>query len=459
MKNTHFMNELVLSQATMHLNSFCQKQEELLEARLNGRRVQAQLDLDDSSSSPMDAGIDHHMIDTVLTRAKSYDEAFRSLDRLSAAQVSRTSTISNKTLTKSDESSDTRSRYKQPDRYSSSNHIGQLEVLDLPGQSPNTATKSKRTEQNPKGLGTQLSTYPSKRKLTQESNATTDSNDERTHPKASVTASNYGQTPDSLRDRLPVSTNNEIERTRIIGSRILELAATAAIGSDSNAIAETVTGGVDPEGVRSAIPVEADHFSNNDMPRTDHTRLLVNTSVPQSDQVGMELREAEIEDPVLTRCRPPTPRRFEQLLGAIAIRPSPETSPPAISRTDRVLIGSGSTTNLGQIAKVFEHQTTNPPKARLVNPATRGQSVRFLASKTVDSMTPAFINVPGMPPPSSPQVLTRPERPVAESIAETGRPMGEPQVLGPWSRESFDLFGSWRPPEKASGTNASVAGR
>jgi hypothetical protein len=453
------MNEVVLSQATMHLNSFCQKQEELLEARLNGRRVQAQLDLDDSSSSPMDAGIDHHMIDTILTREKSYDEAFRSLDHSSAAQISRTSRVSNKTPTESDEGSDTRSRYKQPDRNSSSNNIGQLEVLDLPGQSPNTATKTTRTEQKPKELGTQVSTYPSKRKLTQESNATADSNDERTHPKASVTASDYDQTPEALRDRLPVSANNEMEKTRIIGSRISELAAITAIGSDSNAIGETVTGRADPEGVRSAIPIEADHFSNNVMPRTDHTRLLVNTSVPQSDQVGIELREAEIEDPVLTPCRPPAPRRFEQLLGAIAIRPSPETSPPAISRTDSVLTGSGSTTNLGQITKVFEHQTTNPPKARLVNPATRGQTVRFLASKTVDSMTPAFMDVPGMPPPFSPQVLTRPEWPVAESITETGRPMGEPQVLGPWSRESFDLFGSWRPPEKASGTNASVAGR
>jgi hypothetical protein len=71
----------------------------------------------------------------------------------------------------------------------------------------------------------------------------------------------------------------------------------------------------------------------------------------------------------------------------------------------------------------------------ILNPATRGQSVQMLASKTLDAKAPALTN---MAPPSLVPARNKP----GDNI-----PVG---VAGPWSRESFDLFGSWRPPGRES---------
>ena len=59
-------NEVVLSQATMHLDAFCQRQEEIIQARLDGKR--STFDLEDLLSSPEDRGIDHQTIDLILSR-------------------------------------------------------------------------------------------------------------------------------------------------------------------------------------------------------------------------------------------------------------------------------------------------------------------------------------------------------------------------------------------------------
>jgi Protein of unknown function (DUF2439) len=59
-------NEVVLSQASMHLEAFCQKQEQIIQARLNGRRPAP--DLEDLLSSPEDSSINHQSIDLLLSR-------------------------------------------------------------------------------------------------------------------------------------------------------------------------------------------------------------------------------------------------------------------------------------------------------------------------------------------------------------------------------------------------------
>jgi hypothetical protein len=92
--------------------------------------------------------------------------------------------------------------------------------------------------------------------------------------------------------------------------------------------------------------------------------------------------------------------------------------------------------------------TGNIPKARLVNPATRGKSLQTLAANTVDSLAPVFGLIPPPPPPRITTHLQRNlERNVAaEEGASSGGYVGERTIAGPWSRESFDLFGSWLPP-------------
>jgi hypothetical protein len=72
-------------------------------------------------------------------------------------------------------------------------------------------------------------------------------------------------------------------------------------------------------------------------------------------------------------------------------------------------------------------------KRIIPNPATRGQSVQALASKTLEAVASTLAS---MPPPSIVPVKSRPE--------ESNHAGGS----GPWSRESFDLFVTWKPPGK-----------
>lgn len=74
---------------------------------------------------------------------------------------------------------------------------------------------------------------------------------------------------------------------------------------------------------------------------------------------------------------------------------------------------------------------------KVVNPATRGQSVhQMLATKTLDKLT--------MQPP--PVIIDGPPRSRGAERPASGNPVDQG---GPWSRESFDLFGTWRPPDRS----------
>jgi hypothetical protein len=89
------------------------------------------------------------------------------------------------------------------------------------------------------------------------------------------------------------------------------------------------------------------------------------------------------------------------------------------------------------------------PKARLINPATRGKSLQTIAANTVDSLAPVFSLMP--PPPPPPRISTRPQRNHDRNITAEERPtsggyVGERTITGPWSRESYDLIGAWLPP-------------
>lgn len=84
-----------------------------------------------------------------------------------------------------------------------------------------------------------------------------------------------------------------------------------------------------------------------------------------------------------------------------------------------------------------------PPK--LTNPASRGQSIRILAPKTLETIPPEATTM------QPPRIIDRLNNELPRSRG-VGQPMNDGQAdLGPWSRESFDLFGSWRPPQ-AGGT-------
>jgi len=87
---------------------------------------------------------------------------------------------------------------------------------------------------------------------------------------------------------------------------------------------------------------------------------------------------------------------------------------------------------------------------RLANPATRGPSVQVTARRTVDTIAMAPEVSSMLPPPRN---IGWPGVNLTNAVAEPRREPVDEASCGPWSRESFDLFGSWRPPGRDSGAN------
>ena len=86
-----------------------------------------------------------------------------------------------------------------------------------------------------------------------------------------------------------------------------------------------------------------------------------------------------------------------------------------------------------------------PSRPRLINPATRGMSIQKTAKRTLHALSPP-VNQMG-PPAAVPGGLGSGRNTTNDSSGNSGNERG---VKGPWSRESFDLFGSWRPPIQQS---------
>ncbi|KAF7927436.1 uncharacterized protein EAE97_010111 [Botrytis byssoidea] len=81
-----------------------------------------------------------------------------------------------------------------------------------------------------------------------------------------------------------------------------------------------------------------------------------------------------------------------------------------------------------------------PSRPRIINPATRGMSIQKTAKRTLHALSPP-INQMG--PPAAILGGLGSRRNTTNDI--TGDLGSARDLKGPWSRESFDLFGSWRP--------------
>lgn len=82
-----------------------------------------------------------------------------------------------------------------------------------------------------------------------------------------------------------------------------------------------------------------------------------------------------------------------------------------------------------------------PSRPRIINPATRGMSIQKTAKRTLHALSPP---VNQMGPPAAILGGLGSRRNTTNDM--TGNLGNEGDLRGPWSRESFDLFGSWRPP-------------
>jgi hypothetical protein len=177
--------------------------------------------------------------------------------------------------------------------------------------------------------------------------------------------------------------------------------------SHSSTLNEVNTVGEDAQSARNTTSVTAVTILSRRMEDPEPPEMNVERIIPNEEEAHRE-KEQSIQHPTLVTAWPSVSNRVE------------EAEPPTVNVRRNTL--------------------------KLVNPATRGPSLQSLANKTVDTMAPIITN---MAPPPVPRVSDRRGRVNTRVDTEENQSLGGPVTEGgPWSRESFDLFGSWRPQEQ-----------
>ncbi|KAF7935576.1 hypothetical protein BELL_0155g00040 [Botrytis elliptica] len=99
-------------------------------------------------------------------------------------------------------------------------------------------------------------------------------------------------------------------------------------------------------------------------------------------------------------------------------------------------------------SEAFTSGDQGPSRPRIMNPATRGMSIQKTAKRTLHALSPP-VNQMG-PPAAILGGLGSGRNTTNDITGNLGNLGNERDVKGPWSRESFDLFGPWRPPIQQS---------
>lgn len=146
-------------------------------------------------------------------------------------------------------------------------------------------------------------------------------------------------------------------------------------------------------------------------------------------------------EPIPNRTFSP-PKKIGTVSGGMAIKPPIQAS-----------LGTSinSTSDSGRIVNTAGDVIAPTPKARLVNAASRGSLAKVIASNMIKMRIPEANDIGSGPPP--PRSAARAETAPLQGNTGKGGPVKETETRGPWSRESFDLFGAWRPPEMNSDTH------
>ncbi|KIN07955.1 hypothetical protein OIDMADRAFT_47833 [Oidiodendron maius Zn] len=146
--------------------------------------------------------------------------------------------------------------------------------------------------------------------------------------------------------------------------------------------------------------------------------------------------------------QPPTKNfahgKAETITGDIAIKPSPTSTtadPKGFSGRD--IQKAGILTNLHTTKLTRQAALRSPPMA--------------LPANVVNADVPGSKVVPRIAPPPCRTSVRAEAGKIKEDTTACG-PAREIISRGPWSRESFDLFGAWRPPGRGAETKSSVAG-
>ena len=186
-------------------------------------------------------------------------------------------------------------------------------------------------------------------------------------------------------------------------------------------------------------------FETRLVPEIGHGRQSLDTSVRLEGKCPPHARSVtENGQP-----EPPRSRSFTSGMNAtttpdIVIKPSP-ASFFAVTIVDRLNYPV-------QTAENAECPATSST-TRLVHPAALRSSAKAIAGNMVNAGVPASNALAGKAPPR-PGMSVRAEITTIKGDPGAGPPVRESMSRGPWSRESFDLFGTWRPPGRAAYSNS-----
>ncbi|KAI9047087.1 hypothetical protein LZ554_009160 [Drepanopeziza brunnea f. sp. 'monogermtubi'] len=503
-------NETSLSQATMDLNDFCQKQEALLQARLNGTRTRPQLS-DESSSDP-DNGIDVQTIDTLLSRKGTsvQKQAEPSQKRQSAPKsspISDLSALNNWTEQRAPRNNQPRVVAKEncvPDQVPvpkepqplPKKSSRRLDVSPPAVQISSTANSSpllSAAPENTRPLGKVLMGKPEDSMVA--SNELDASGNVEATPNDSVLESSAIQEPLAVESEEHRSDCHGVVKAvslePVIGSGRLAIEdpKNRQTKSDATATAQNTpnknqaspnqrTMHSSPE-IEERPIVTSPPTTTSGRPRTSKAASPRSNYEPEHISSSIQSATARFRAMIspsnsIAKARSPRPDlELSRLIDAPGGKEAPNdmvakplTGPSPIIDQEldaaperRSVAGFSSPNSLAAISAApispdlaIDNLKMGLPRARLANPATRGKSLQTLAASTNDTTTPLFNNP--MPPPA-PRLSSRPERIQALLREDNGAdqdsegPVREAMVDGPWSREAFDLFGLHGPPQRA----------
>ncbi|TVY81153.1 Uncharacterized protein LSUE1_G006907 [Lachnellula suecica] len=462
-------DEPVLSQATEHLNAFCQRQEERLQARVNGNRPRINLDLDDFDSSPLDSGISHQAIDNMLTRkpvaaqpsAPTSNEPeiipvvsskVRNMGSTKAVGNAIQAETIDKPITERRESVKV-NRIASNQRASEGQDTGGQEEIPIPSIPMAEANTKLET------LKTIAISNPAN--FIDESKIATPLTPIVQTPAPWVSLSNVvaGKAPSPRAVR---------EKERLIPETSPEIVAETRLPQQAAVENEQSLPKITPK-KQSRAPKPPKGINGDIESATEYFRAIVKSSSASEMQVDdIPDASSHTEETVTDRNEKAMDEvsDFEKS-NSVSIEPELEKSPKprpieqASPKESGEMGGLGfhSAQNIhvaseeaGKTLTSTDNAGMGPQKAKLLNPATRGKSLQKTVAEANDAMAQALRAMP--PPLIRPRILSRPAgQPILardEALIEGQIESGPDSVplSGPWSREAFDLFGSWRPPAR-----------
>ncbi|RDL41597.1 uncharacterized protein BP5553_01576 [Venustampulla echinocandica] len=439
-KSFQSTNEPILSQDTRHLNSFYQNQEEKLQAFLKGKRNSINLDLeeDEEDSSPtLDKVTDRRTIDPPLSRKGRDTEVMtlHSSDRPPGPMLSGSprATAPPELLA------------RQPHKAKGDIALNNCTV-NLP-RKDGWLLSGVESEDNPASNGNRAA-EPARLKNVE--------------GKLGVAAA----PPISWKpktDRMDGTNRSSISSLRN-ASTALVAGTQTAYGSDQQdthrdlAARGNSTNPMSEEKLKGSPDQGPSHVSKAVQYTSERFRAMIKPSTTAADP-GVGTRSPAVVSPVGLTDQSvldysSSSQELEQASSGQVVKAPPELAVkqwiPADSKPSN---DSGfrpanliNTTSGLRHNPVLAPNNTGPSqiKAKLVNPATRGKSVQAAATITdaVDQAStvsaPPVEHISSRPAPGS--ILAR------NMAQNEGLLVDSAPVTGPWSREAFDLFGSWLPP-------------